>query len=132
VRVISTLERAEYPDGSGEVGPQWHISIARPNQRPHADDVELGLRAFDMVGAEEDNHHPGVARHFWKPVDPARRTDCECKVTEAVIVDPDGYTWTNPKPETGEACCDCEMATWPGFENKPCPIHGAARAGAAP
>jgi hypothetical protein len=123
-RVLSALELAEAPDGSCETIPQWHISISQQGHRPDADVVDRALRAFDMVGADEDNHHPGIARHFWLPVDPARRVECECKTTEDTVVDRDGYAWTNPKPETGEACRGCEIAP---ITKKPCPIHGATR-----
>jgi len=68
IRVISALEIAEYPDGVGS-GPQWHISITNAGKRPKPHHVRRALRAFGMVGAEEDNHHPGNARHFWVPVE---------------------------------------------------------------
>lgn len=120
VTVISALENAEYPDGVG-AGPQWHISVTRRGQRPGAADVERALRAFRMVGTEEDNHHPGSARHFWLPVDPSKRVDCQCKSDEEVIVEADGYTWTNPRPETGEECRGCEFGR--RFAARPCPLH---------
>jgi hypothetical protein len=70
-----------------------------------------------MEGSEEDNHHPGIARHFWMVVDPARRVDCECKVGETVVKEPDGYKWSN---DPG-ACRGCDYArTFPGH---PCPLH---------
>ncbi len=74
------------------------------------------------MGAEEDNHEPGNARHFFVPVDKAKRGICECKTTEEVHVEPNGHTWTNPRPETGEACRGCETAHITG---NACPIHGA-------
>jgi hypothetical protein len=126
VCVISALEDAEYPDGDG-TGPQWHISITRRGERPTADDVTRALRAFGLVDAEEDNHHPGNARHFWLPVDPSHRVDCECKETEATIVEPDGYTWTNPHEGEGE----CRGCAFTPINGKPCPLHAAAAAGAA-
>lgn len=123
LRVISALSMAELPDGSGEVGPQWHISITRKGKRPKPTDVRRALRAFGMVGTEEDNHHPGNARHFWLPVDPARRVECECKATEVNVTDADGYRWTNePAPEL---CRGCELE---GLIGKPCPLHTEARA----
>ena len=121
---ISSLKIAVYPDGSGETGLQWHVSISRRGQR--VPDAEMGplRRMFfgaDADQAEEDNHHPGVARHLWMPVDPGRRVDCECKVTEAVIVEPDGYTWTNP---TDGPCRGCELERLTGA---PCTLHRQAR-----
>ena len=121
IRVCTALEQAEYPDGDG-AGPQWHISITTMGKRPKPNHVRRALRAFDLVGAEEDNHEPGNARHFWLPVDPAHRVDCQCKEDEEVIVDPDGYTWTNPRPESGEECRGCAIAPVTG---RPCPIHEA-------
>lgn len=123
-RVITAIENADAPDGSGEAIPQWHVSISQQGRRPAADAVDRALRAFSMVGAEEDNHHPGIARHFWLPVDPERRVACECKATEDLHVEDDGYAWTNPKPETGEACRGCELAQAIGTR---CPIHKPKR-----
>lgn len=118
IRVLSALELAELPDGSGEYGPQWHVSISARGKRPKDHHVRRALRAFAMVGAEEDNHHPGNARHFWLPVDPTRRVDCECKAEEATVVEPDGYTYTNPHDP--ERCRGCEFQRLMG---KPCPLH---------
>jgi hypothetical protein len=122
VRVISTLDLAEMPDGNG-TGPQWHISISDRGARPDDTLVRRALTSFDMLGAEEDNHHPGNARHFFMPVDPSRRVDCQCKETEETIVEPDGYRWTNPRPESGEQCRGCEMSAWP--HGRPCSIHSS-------
>lgn len=120
VTVLSTLTLADYPAGRG-VGTQWHVSVARGIKRAKPAEVAAALRAFGMAGAEEDNHHPGAARHFWLPVDPAHRVACECKATETTIVDPrDGYTWTNP---TEGPCRGCEFAAVLG---RPCPIHRGA------
>jgi len=116
LRVISTLVNADLPDGSG-VGEQWHISLTRKARRPHPTDVRRALRAFDLAGAEEDNHHPGNARHFWRPVDPTKRVDCECKDTDAVVVEKDGYTFSTP---AAGPCSGCQFEAATG---KPCPLH---------
>lgn len=121
--VISDLTMADLPDGSG-VGPQWHVSVAGRTKggaakRPKPHVVRSALRAFRMTEAEEDNHHPGNARHFWLPMDPQHRVDCECKTDEAVIVDADGYAWTNPHEGAGE-CRGCELERLTG---KRCPLH---------
>lgn len=115
ISVISALEMAEYPDRDG-TGPQWHISISRRGMRPTPLDVSRALRAFDLIGAEEDNHHPGNARHFWLPVDPAHRVDCECKETEVTVIEPDGYQWQNDR----EKCRGCELQRLIG---RLCPLH---------
>ena len=117
--VISSLVHAELPDGAG-VGPQWFISVTRSGGRPTASDVRKAQRSFRMVGTEEDNHHPGHARHFWLPCDPAHRVACQCKADEATIKEPDGYTWTTPKD--GTDCRGCEFERMTG---KPCSLHGA-------
>lgn len=130
ITVVSSLQMADLPDRSG-VGPQWHVSISNSGKRPKPHHVRRALRAFGMVGAEEDNHHPGNARHFWLPCDPAHRVDCECKVDEVTIVEPDGYRWTNPVGAAALECRGCEhervMATL--GRAAPCPIHlpGTAR-----
>lgn len=114
--VISTLINAELPRGTG-IGPQWHVSVSRFGKRPKPHELARAQRAFGIVGWEEDNHHPGHARHFFRPVDPAHRVACECKTTETIHVEPDGYRWTNP---TDAPCRGCEYWAQHG---KPCPIH---------
>ena len=121
VAVISTLVDADLPDGSGETGPQWHVSISASGKRAKPTEIRKALRAFGMVGAEEDNHHPGAARHFWMPVDPKRRVACECKATEVQVVDSEGYRWSND----AESCrgCDLERVMAKIGRVRPCPIH---------
>jgi hypothetical protein len=122
VRVISSLVQAELPGTDGVAGPTWHISIARPAARPGEKDVRLGLLAFGMVGAEEDNHHPGNARHYFMPVDPAYRGICECKASEVNVTEPSGYQWTNSHDPRD--CRGCAIAPVTG---RPCPLHAGAR-----
>lgn len=124
LRVISTVDVAEYPDGKG-TGPQWHLSvaIAGMERRPSAVEMKLVRRAFEMLDAEEDNHEPGNARHLFLPIDKAHRVDCECKASEVQVVDPDGHRWTTPKDGP---CTGCEMT---GITGRPCTLHsGLARA----
>jgi hypothetical protein len=110
VTVISAIENCQYPDGIGG-GPQYHLSISIvPSQRASDPICQAVLEHFGMVGAEEDNHEPGFHRNFWVPLDPAHRAECQCKETEDVITEANGHVWTNPKPETGEACRGCEHA----------------------
>lgn len=117
LRVISTLTMAKLPrreDG----GLQWHVSASRAGRRPSDRDMELVRAAFGLRDAEEDNHHPGIARHLWLPVDPAHRVGCECAEDERVVVEPDGYTWTTPHDGP---CRGCELRVLTG---KACPLHG--------
>jgi hypothetical protein len=98
-RIISGLELAEAPHGKDRSIPQWHMSIARISSartRARDHDVQRFLVAFAMQGAEEDNHEPGLARHFWMPVDPTERVDCECKADEVTTIEPDGHRWQAP------------------------------------
>jgi hypothetical protein len=120
VSVVSALEVAELPQSGGLAGPTWHISISRRGKRPKPRDVEHALDDFDMRGADQDNHHPGAARHFFMPVDERYRSACECKTDEAVIVEADGYEWTTPRELADGACRGCEFQRMRG---KPCPIH---------
>jgi hypothetical protein len=122
IRVISSLTRADAPDGSGPT-MQWHVSVSNNGKRPKPHHLRRALRAFSLVGSEEDNHHPGNARHFWLPLDPSKRVDCECKTDEVVVVDPDGYKWTNP--HEAAKCRGFEFAREP--HGRPCPIHSEAR-----
>jgi hypothetical protein len=119
VLVLSALELAELPTGAG-TGPQWHLSVSERRQRPSADTIRRVRRDFAMQRAEEDNHHPGIARHLWLPIEIRHRVDCECKTDEKVIVDPDGYTWTNPVDADRQSCRGCEFERLLG---KRCPIH---------
>lgn len=120
LHAISSLIDAEMPDGRGDRGLQWLVSFTHKKRRATNEQLRRGLRAFGMTSAEEDNHHPGHARAFFLVVDPARRVLCQCKADEQVIVEPDGYTWSNPRPETGEPCRGCSLARLTGT---PCPLH---------
>lgn len=126
--MISALELADAPDGGGDVIEQWHVSMSKRNhandiasKRPTDEECRQALACLGLTGAEEDNHHPGVARHFWMPVDPARRVDCECKTDETTHVAPDGYRWTSPIND----CSGCAYRELMREQNvsAPCPIH---------
>ena len=123
VTVGSELAVADYPDGSG-VGPQWLVSVSENGGRPSRHALRAALKAFGMLGTEEDNHHPGIARHFWLPVDPSKRVDCQCKASEVTVAD-GAYRWTNP---VDGPCRGCELQ---GLTGRPCPLHPAPAAGAA-
>lgn len=117
VRVFSSVDLAELPDRSG-IGPQWHISVSRyPDRASHAE-VQRALRDFGMLEAEQDNHEPGSAKHFWLPVDQAHRVDCECKEDEVQVVEPDGHVWSNPHDPS--ECRGCVMQRARG---RACPLH---------
>lgn len=109
VRILSSLIVADY---RGAAVWQWLVSISCSTKQPgvygvRADDetCQRVLADFDLVGAEEDNHEPGVGRKFFRNVDlaPGQVSLCECKEDEETVVEPDGYTWTRKKPPTGGA-----------------------------
>ena len=122
LRVISTVDLAKYPTGD-DVGPQWHLSVAVVGaaRRPSAVEMLRVRRAFGMLAAEEDNHHPGNARHLFMSIDPAHRVDCECKADEMTVREFDGYEWTNP---IDGPCRGCEVEQ---IFKRPCPLHGARK-----
>lgn len=119
LRVISSRVEAELPGSGGLAGPTWHVSVARLSQSERASDADLlrVVEAFGLPAWDEDNHHPGVARHLFCPIEERWRNECECKTDELVVVEPDGYRWTTPV-EGG--CRGCSFALMSG---RPCPIH---------
>jgi hypothetical protein len=118
-RVISELSTLELPQGGGAVGPTWHVSIARHGRRRASDEeVRRILGDFGMREAEEDNHEPGVARHFFLPLDPAFRGICECKEADRVVVERDGHRWSTP--HDAQECLGCKLAPLYG---RPCSVH---------
>lgn len=121
--VVSSLEDAYLP-GSGEpplVGPQWLVSVSRRSGgidarcRVTDDDVARVVEGFEMPAFDEDNHHPGIARHLWCPIEDRYRSACECKISERTIVD-GVYRWTTEDQE----CRGCEYEWRFGL---PCPLH---------
>lgn len=79
---------------TGLVLPTFQVSVSKNRARPDDEAVRSALADFDMEGADEDNHSPGIARHFWL-IDDGRtkQPECECKETEETIVEPDGFKW---------------------------------------
>lgn len=115
--VLSALSIAPLPGTDDLHGPSWHLSVSHFGQRPTPEQTLTAIEAFAMPAYDEDNHHPGIARHLWCPVDEEYRNACECKLTEDLIVDGD-YEWTN---DTTQPCRGCAYADLAGA---PCPIHG--------
>lgn len=109
--VLSSCSVMDLPDGSGEQGPTWLVSITRAGERASDREVRRMLRDFGMDGARAD---------------PARRVDCECKESETVVVEPDGYAWSNANEP--EACRGCEHQRTMAALGKtaPCRFHGGA------
>lgn len=122
--VITSIQDNPLPGSGGQVGPTWLVSVTRQDSRPSDQDMTRVVEAFDMPAWDEDNHFPGVSRGLFCPVDPAWRNECECKLTETVHVEPDGYAWTNDS--TGP-CRGCQLEAMHLALRKwsPCPIHRA-------
>lgn len=129
ILVVSSIVNAELP-GSGQpplVGLTWHVSISRrrdyavstpetPRCTVTDSDLLRVVECFDLPAYDEDNHHPGIARHLFCPLDEQYRGACECKVNEQLIVEPGGYHWTT---EPGE-CRGCRYERDFGLA---CTIH---------
>lgn len=120
--ITSGCHSAPLPGTDGTIGPQWLVAVSRrgrgrENRRASDDDVRRVVTAFAMPAFDEDNHHPGIARHLWCPHDAAAQRACECKISETLIVEPDGYQWTN---DDSQPCRGCEYEKLLGM---PCTIH---------
>jgi hypothetical protein len=114
VLVISTVASMHW---RGEARWQWLVSISVTDgrgQRTRGTDAEIAraLEHFGMRDAEEDNHTPGIARMFFRHCDaaPGEVSSCECKETEEVVQDPDGFAWSKDRGEDTEATRIAEEA----------------------
>lgn len=105
-RMLMVLSSVHYATFRGVVRPQYQVSVstlnvdlARPRRRATDEECAYVLAAFGMVGAEEDNHEAGVARHFWRLCDvaPDAEMPCDCKETDEIVVEPDGHVWSRPR-----------------------------------
>lgn len=96
ITVISAIEVAKDKDDTDR-GPEYHISISKLGQRRcDFNEALFVVNAFDMVGAEEDNHVPhGFVRNFWRPVaDGLVGLECGCKEKEPEIREDKGdFIW---------------------------------------
>lgn len=98
LKVFSSRDMMQAPDGSGDLVDTWIVSVSRDNcAMPKDRDLARVRRDFGMKLAEEDNHEDGTARKLFLVVDRARRVACECKTDETVIERPDGYRYSVPK-----------------------------------
>ena len=115
--VISSLIHAEF---RGELRWHWLVSVSgnltgasrraavlaspkdvsnKEKRRATDDELATVRKHFGMDNAEEDNHQPGCGRMLFRlcdarPDDPAL---CECKETEEVVTEPDGFTWSKER-----------------------------------
>jgi hypothetical protein len=66
---------------------EWLISFSvLGKQRCSNKHIKEALKDFHAEDFEEDNHVRGIARKFWKAVDPQYRVPCPCK-NELVITE---------------------------------------------
>lgn len=97
LKVLSAVEVASDGPGSVEKGPEYHISISKPDPvtgnpaRCSLAEAMWVLGQFGLDGWEEDNHVPnGVVRNFWRPVaENLVGLECVCKATETLVVEGD-------------------------------------------
>lgn len=123
LQVISSLDDMELPGSDGLVGPTWLVSVTRYGERPTDGDLRRVIEAFDMPAFEEDNHFPGASRALFCPLDERYRVECECKLTETVVVEPDGYRWTTPSDGPCRGCELSHLVRSNRLPARPCPIH---------
>lgn len=96
LRVLSSAETAEY---HGIVCPHNHVSVSVDpvyDRRPTDGEMDFVRDHFDMVDAEEDNHHPGRIRNLFLPLHLPRGTTgvCDCKADEEQVTEEDGFVWS--------------------------------------
>jgi len=81
---ISVLSSVEAPEKI--LGAEYHVSVTKNGKRCTSNEGNFAIKAFDMEGADEDNHTL-IARNYWRPVaDNLAEHVCECKKTEPKIV----------------------------------------------
>ncbi len=98
---IQVLSAVESPEGF----PEFHVSVTvltgleYPEKRCATDqELELVRAAFEMGGAEEDNHGKGIARHLWLKVGSHRQDACACKQDEERTVEGDRVRHDEVRP----------------------------------
>ena len=95
VIVTTSVAPMPLPQSGGKVGPTWLIQVSHHGQRPDDATMRRVVECFAMPAFEEDNHFPGVSRSLFCPIGPGYRGICDCKLTEVVHVEDDGFTWSD-------------------------------------
>lgn len=106
VRVLSSIHLVPKNTDGSVLVPHFHISATHQAGRPARactdQEMEVVRRDFDMGGAEEDNHGPGIARHLWLACGEEREPECPCKQDEHRLVEGArlqyGFDGTPPVP----------------------------------
>ncbi|RTL25812.1 MAG: hypothetical protein EKK55_08790 [Rhodocyclaceae bacterium] len=89
IGVLSSVDVAEVnPPKAGIVAPHFHVSATFRSNPPRActdQEMEVVRASFDMGGADEDNHGPGIARHLWMLCGRDREPACPCRADEQQV-----------------------------------------------
>ena len=92
LQAISAVEIVEDPE-LRIVVPSYHVSAlaigpdGRPNRALTDEEFDRIRAAFEMDGADEDNHGQGYARHLWLRVGARVEDPCPCKQDEPTTTD---------------------------------------------
>lgn len=97
VMACSSRHGAMESKRTGLIVPQLHVSISDDGARASDETIRGVLADFGFEGAEEDNHQPGIARHFWLDEGARVQPECECKKVEETVTEPDGFKWQRPR-----------------------------------
>ena len=87
---IAVLSAVEWVNGQDhDYRYEYHVSVSyRRGVAP--DEIMERVRAdFDMGGADEDNHSPGVVRHLWLWIDAEKQDPCACVQDEDQVQEGD-------------------------------------------
>lgn len=123
VLVGSSIAPMDLPGAPDRVGDTWCLSVSRAGQRATDDELRTVIDGFGMPAHEEDNHYPGITRTLFCPIEEEWRGICDCKLTEMVVIDVDGYEWTNPLEGPCRGCEMVAMRRLARLPPRPCPIH---------
>jgi len=75
---------------------EWLVSFSAKNRkRINNQKIKPCLADFKATDFEEDNHENGIARKFWKAVEPQYREPCPCK--DEIIIKQDDYEYSQKR-----------------------------------
>jgi hypothetical protein len=92
IQVLSAVELAE-EEAIGLILPSYHVSAVvidahgAPTRSCTDSELDIVREAFQMDGADEDNHGHGLVRHLWLAVGARVEDPCACKQDEPTTVD---------------------------------------------
>lgn len=89
--LFSAVDVVDVEPAKAVIAPHYHVSVVNLRTAIPAscsdEEMERVREAFDLAGAEEDNHGPGKARHLWILCGRTREPQCPCKQDEERTVD---------------------------------------------